>query len=195
MDGIVSTVCAQDAKLLPYCLRNDLRRGITDRQRLPHGFQNGCVGKSRRQRINRQHPAGGYRLGVQRFKNRVRHAVADEITGNRPVENVFPSVLQLLGHILIIKESQIQPTRGIRHLHAGNIQTHADVGSSGCVHHHRLETGRYIRFQLFDGAQFRAIFIATGEMTDQIAQCKDIQRGKLFCLGRTDALEHGNRIG
>ena len=187
VDGIVGTAGIQNAVFPAHRFRQDLRRNIADAQSLPYRLQNGSIGKACCQRINGQHPTGGHRLGFQSFEDGICHIVAYKISGNSAVENVFSAVLQLLSGIFAVKEGQSQPGSVVCHLHTGQIQALTDMGSTGGVHDHGFEAGRNIRLQLVDGDQLGAIFIASGEVTDEIPQSENIQLGKLLCLGRADA--------
>ena len=82
----------------------------------------------------------------------------------------------------------------VSHLHPGQIQTLADVGSAGGVHYHCPEAGRNTGFQFVNGQNLGAVFITPGEMANQITQRVNIQGSKLLCLGRTDAFEQGDGI-
>ena len=174
MDGRVGSVRIRNAIALPNLRRQNFRRRITDGQGLPHSPKHRGVVQSRGQRINGQNPPGSHRLGIQRFKHRIRHAVADKISGYRTIEYVFSAINQLVGHIAIIKEGHIQPSRVVRNLYPGDIQALANMGGSGSIHDHGLKAGRYIRLQLFNGNQLCPVLIASWKMADQIPEGENI---------------------
>ena len=62
----------------------------------------------------------------------------------------------------------------VSHLHPGQIKTLADVGGTGTVHDHGLEAGGNVRLKFFNGYQFCAVLIASGEMTDEVFQSENI---------------------
>ena len=194
VDGIVGPLRRQDAVLAADLLRNDLRRHVTDGQSLPHRLQNSGVAQPRRQRINGQHPPGGHRRGIHRLEGGIGHAVAGEIPVDGPVENVLLAVAQLVCDIAVVEEGHIQPAGVIGQLDLRHVQALADVGSTGRVHHHRLEAGGLVRLQLADVHQFRPVLVAPWEVADQIPEGADIQVFKLLCPGGPHALQNGNRI-
>ena len=195
MDGIVSPLRREDAVLPPHGLRDDLRRRIADRQGLPHGLEHGAVGEACCQGIDGQHPPGGDGFGLQSLENGVCHIVADEVAADGAVEDILPAVLQLLGGVFIVKESQIQPGCVVGHLDLGDGQALADLIGPGRVHDHSPEAGGHIHLQLLNGNQPGAILISSGEMADQIPQGQNIQLCKGLGLGRTDAFQHRDGIG
>ena len=194
VDGIIGPFRRQDAVLAAHRLRNDLRRHIADSQRLPHRLEHSGVGQSRRQRIDRQHAPGGDGRAVDRLKDRIGHAVAGKIAVDGAVEDVFLAVVKLIGHIAVVEEGHIQPAGVISQLHLGHVQSLADVGSPGCIHHHCLEAGRSVRLQLTDGDQPGPILISPREMADQIPKGANIQVFKLLGLGRANAFKYGDGI-
>ena len=170
MDGIVCPFCGQNPILGPDGVGNNLLWHIADGQRLPHRLQHRCIGKTGSQRIDGQHPTGSQRWAVQRLEYRGGHIIADKVPGYGAVENVFLAVLELVGGEFLVKEGQGQPGGWVCHLDFRNVQTLADMGGAGGVHHHSLEAGRLVHLQLFNGDDFRSVLIAPGEMANQILQ-------------------------
>ena len=166
MDGVIGPVSAENTMLPANFLGDDLLWGIADLQGLLHRLQHRRVGKPGGEGVDGQDPAGSHRGRIQRFKDRGGHIIADEITRDRAVEDIFLAVLQLLRGVLLIKKGEGQTAAVVGHGDFGQIQTLADMGGPGGVHDHGLEAGGLVRLQLFDGYQPGAVFIASGEMAD-----------------------------
>ena len=195
MNGGIGLLGRQNIIFPPYLLRQDFRRGVADGQSLLHQPQQHAVAESRRQRVNGHHPPGIHRRSIHRLKGGIGHVVANEIPADCAVKDVLAAVLQLLGGVLGIEKSQIQPSGGIRHRYLGHIQALADMGGAGGVHHHGPEAGRDIRLQLFNVYQPGPVLVTPGKMADQILQGEDIQIRQLSGSGLPHAFEQRHRIG
>ena len=173
---------------------NDLRGGIADGQGLAHQLQQGAVVQPRSQGVDGQHPPGGDRLGIQGLEGGIGHIIADEIPADRAVEDILLAVVEILGDKAAVEKGQVQPGGVIRHLHLGDVQSLADVGGAGGVHHRGPEAGGHIHLQFIDGDELRAILVAPGEMADQILQGENIQIFQLLRPGGAHAAKHGDGI-
>ena len=194
VDGGIGKLRRENVIALADGFRQNLPGGIADGQGLLDAAHNGGVVQPGGKGVDGQNPPGGGALGGGTFEDGIGHAIAAVVPGDGSVKDVRFAVMQVLFGIPGIEEGQVQPPGGVRHLHPGQIQTLADVGGAGGVHHHRLEAGRTVYLQLADGNQPGTVLVAPGVVADQILQRVDIQIVEQLCPGRANAPQDGNGI-
>ena len=167
-------------------LRQLLQAGL---QGLLHRTAHQAVAHPRCQRVD-GHDAAGQDPGLlHRLKDRIGDLVAHVVPVQRAVEIVFPAVFQVLRHIGLVEEGQIQPGRIVGHGELGEIQALADVVGPGIRGHKGPEAGRLVHLQLRDGHDPAPVLIGSGEIGNQIIQGRDPHGRKELGAGLAHSLE------
>ena len=194
VDGVVGGLGVAQAVLRPQRRGQHLRQGpAAGVQGLEHRLGDQLVGHAGGQAVDRHDPPCGDAGVLRLLHHGVGHLVAQVVAGEGAVEDIGLAVDQIVLHITLVEEHQIQGRGLVGHPHLHQIQALADARQPGMGDDHGLETGRGVRLQLRDGDHAAAVLVGPGEIGDEVVQGVDAEVVELLRPGLADALEiaHG----
>ena len=124
----------------------------------------------------------------------VVHGVAQIVPRQGPVEVVLPAVFQVVRHVALVEEGQVQPGCLVGHRELGQIQALADVMGPGGGGHEGPEAGWLVGLKLRDGDDPASVLVGPGEVGDQVVERADPEGGKGLRPGLPHALQIPHRV-
>ena len=132
----------------------------------------------RRQGIDGHDPPGQDPGLLHGLEDGVRHLVAQVVPDEGPVEVILPAVFQVVRHVGLVEEGQVQPGRLVGHGELGQVQALADVVGPGRGGDEGPEAGGLVGLELRDGQDAAPVLVGPGEVGDQVVERADPERGK-----------------
>ena len=177
----------------PHLFRQDLRQQLRrERERLLHALGHQAVGKSRRQRIDRQQTVRHGAGPVRRVVRGVRHL--HPVLGLQgAVEVIALAVVQLVFDVGLVEIAERQLAGLVGDDQLRDVPPAADAAQNRLRDDHRPEAGRDARLQLCDRDRVRPVLIVAREEGQQVIERADPQLFQLRRPRRPNAMQLPHR--